>query len=111
MNDCEKITCTHFDCLNCLCASQKMDVDKESTSPQAKFSNQLPKKNKLNQVQLRISNDLHEIKKNRMSTKMFNTESTEIIKDELNENFSTNITLISTSGSQTQYKVNTYIIT
>ena len=47
--------------------------------------------NKINQVQLRIQNDLLEIKKNQMKTKMFESQLSDIIKDEKNEFFSLNV--------------------
>lgn len=43
------------------------------------------------QTELRLQNDLLEIKKNRMTTKMFNTQLSDIIKDEENEVFTINI--------------------
>jgi hypothetical protein len=52
-------------------------------------------KSKLNQVELRIQNDLLEIKKNRMSTKMFSIKMSDIVKDEINSIFSMNLVITS----------------
>jgi hypothetical protein len=52
-------------------------------------------KNRLNQVELRIQNDLLDIKKNRMSTKMFSIKMSDIVKDENNSIFSMNLVITS----------------
>jgi hypothetical protein len=52
-----------------------------------------PSKGILHQTQLRLQNDLLEIRKNRMSTKNFSLQMSDIIKDELNEIFSINFIL------------------
>jgi ubiquitin-protein ligase len=56
-------------------------------------------KRKLHQTQLRLQNDLLEIRKNRMSTKNFGLQMSDIIKDELNEIFSMNFILSSLENS------------
>ena len=58
-----------------------------------------PSKRKLHQTQLRLQNDLLEIRKNRMSTKSFSLQMSDIIKDELNEIFSMNFILSSLEDS------------
>jgi len=61
--------------------------------------NSLNNKRILQQTQLRLHNDLLEIQKNRMLTKNFNLQMSDIIKDELNEIFSMNFILSSLENS------------
>ena len=48
-------------------------------------------KSKHLQTELRLKNDLFELKNKKMSTKMFYNHYSDIIKDEINENFSINV--------------------
>jgi hypothetical protein len=82
-----------------------MIVDSGSFEVKTQFSNDIPGRKKLNQVQLRIKNDLLDIKRNRLCTRMFNEEISEIKKDEINKNFKIEVNFILVSPPQLTYKV------